>query len=407
MISISPHRIVDKKNRAAALGIHYLLGSCFGLRGLFAPRSRTSTRFSVERVRKILVVRIDGLGDVVMSTPAFVSLRKMFPDAHITLLAASWSKGLVEPMPYFDEIRYFDAPWMVKGRPEKKESFLKTVGSLRREKFDLALDFRGDFRNNILMYLTGAGHRLGFNITGCDFLLTGVVPCGGDHHPTSMCVSMTRYLDPGVPKKQRLSLWTTARDRDYATALLMREAPECLNGSSLLVVIHPGAKWRGRHWVAGRYAEIADRLVDIYGATVVLSGGPADAELAREIVRLMKRGAVVTAGRTSLGQFLALLERSAVFIGVDSGPMHMATAMGARVVALFGPARPEAVGPYGDEHLVVTRQDEFPCSPCAQTVCEKGIENCMMAITTDDVWAAVKVQVEAALNPAPGQNTRA
>ncbi|MEE9543698.1 MAG: glycosyltransferase family 9 protein [Thermodesulfobacteriota bacterium] len=395
MIKISPRRIVKRKKRAMALMVHYSLMACFALYRLLSLRP-TSAREELDtsRIKKILLVRIDGLGDVVMSTPVFGPIRGLFPDAHITLLTGSWSKGLVEVIPDLDEIIYFDAPWMVKGRDEKRQSLLSVAKRLRGEGFDLAIDFRGDFRNNILMYLSNATYRLGFNITGCGFLLTHVVPCSDDHHSTKMCISMIKYLNPGDDKEHRLSLWTTEEDREYAANLLKKAGVCPSEDASPVVIIHPGAKWYGRCWMPERYAEIADRLVEKYGARVLLSGAPADAELTGSIAKMMKHKAILTAGRTSLRQFLALLDKSFLLSGVDSGPMHMAVAMRTRMVALFGPTSSEAWGPSGDEHTVVTRQNDFTCSPCAQTRCSVPEDNCMMAITTEDVWGAVRRQME-------------
>jgi len=390
----SPHRIVDRKKRALALMLHYALRPAFDIHRLSRGLRVTGGRRFGE-MKKVLLIRIDGLGDMAMSAPVFSSVRKVFPNARITLLTASWSRGIAEALEGLDEIICFDAPWMVKGRIERKESVLKVIRRLRKERFDLAVDFRGDFRNNILMYLTKAEYRVGFDITGCGYLLTDVVPCDSDHHPTKMCLAAMKYLAPACEIASEHKLKTTEADRGYIHELLARNG--VYPAGAPVVVIHPGAKWEGRWWEARRYAEVADRLIEEYGASIVISGAPADVHLAGQIAGLMKNKAAVVAGKTSLRQFLALLDRSCLFIGVDSGPMHMAAAMGTRVVALFGPALAQAVGPYGSGHIVVTKQRLFPCSPCAQTACKMADFNCMKAITTEDVWAAVREQMDAVI----------
>lgn len=394
MLKISTQRIPVKRNRIIAFFIHYGL-SLFFLPylfvRLFVKNSRSPLPFG--KIRKILIIRTDGLGDVSMSTHVFRCLREIFPRAHITLLAASWSRALIEVMPTFDSVIYFDAPWMIKAKRLKKNGLLKTIRKLRKDKFDLAIDLRGDFRNNILMFLCKAKWRIGYDITGCHFLLTSVVPVQENHHPVDMGFSLIKYLAPQDAKKYRISLWVTQEDRERAAELLSQNGIKDFDNDRLIVVIHPAARWYGRQWTTEGYAEIADRLIREYQANVIFTGSYNETRLTDDITDLMIYKPIIAIGKTSLRQFLALLEKSDLFIGVDSGPMHMAAAMGTKVIALFGAARPQAVGPYGDGHIVVTRQDDFPCSPCAQTICKRPDNSCMQAIGVEEVWAAVESQM--------------
>ena len=349
---------------------------------------------SFTKIKKIFVIRTDGLGDIVMSTPIFKALRDIFPYSHITLLSASWSKYLVEAMPTFDEIIYFDVPWIVKGNKILFKGLYQTIIKLRNKNIDLAIDLRGDFRNNILMILCGAKYRVGFGITGCDFLLTHIATCYENHHPANMGQSLIDYINPENKEKYKMSLWVTEEAKKFVVEFLNQNRINYSSNDNLIVIIHPAARWYGREWTIEGYAEIADKLIKEYNAKVIFTGSPDEIELTESIANLMKYKPIIATGKTSLQQLLALLERSNLFIGVDSGPMHMATAMGNKVIALFGAARPEAVGPYGDGHIVVTKQNEFPCSPCAQSVCKRSNDNCMKAITVEEVWNAIEKQVK-------------
>ena len=162
----------------------------------------------------------------------------------------------------------------------------------------------------------------------------------------------------------------------------------------LIVVIHPGAKWYGRRWKEESYAQIADALIEKYNAKVIITGGPKDFESIQNIKNIMKYVPVITPPNSSLRHFVALLGRSSLFIGVDSGPMHMAAAMNVKVVAILGPALSEAVGPYGKEHIVVTKQQNYSCSPCSQTRCKMPDNNCVEAVTVEEVWEAVEIQIK-------------
>jgi len=406
MIRISPHRIPVNRNRIVAFFLHYFLKINFFLYRFFSLKildSRLET-LPINGIKKILIIRLDGLGDVVMSTPAFKALREIFVHAHITLLVANWSKDLVEVMQTFDEFIYFDAPWIVKEKKRKLTKLFRIFKKLREEKFDLAIDLRGDFRNNILMYFSNAKYRLGFNITGCDFLLTHLVSIGESHHPVNASLSLIKYLKPENTKAYTLNLWITKEDQDFAEQFLRENGMNSNGNNNIIVMIHPGAKWYGRRWKAERYAKIADSLIEKYNTKVILAGSSNDLELVEDIASLMKHIPIKAAGKTSLRQFLALLEKSDLFIGLDSGPMHMAVAMGTNVIALFSAARPEAVGPYGSGHIIVTKQDNFPCSPCAQTVCKMPNNSCMQAITVEDVWKAVEIQIKKILSQQQRKN---
>ncbi len=394
MIKISPYKIPVKRNRIIALIIHYIIKTCFSVSQVLTFKYfKEKEALEFNRIRKMLIIRTDQIGDVTKSTPAFKALRDIFTDAHIVLLAGSWSKEIVEVMPSFNEVIYFDAPWIVRENKDIK-GLLGMVKYLRSEKFDLVIDLRGDFRNIILMYLLNIKHRLGFNITGCDFLLTHVIPCSDNHHPVNLCLSMIEHFIPKDKQKYNLSLEFTEADQKFVEVFLNQNNIAYGKNEDLIVVIHPGARWYGKRWKAECFSQIADSLIERYKAKVIIAGGPKDFELTQNIKNNMKYVPVITPQNLSLRHFLALLGKSSLFIGVDSGPMHMATAMNVRVVAILGPALSEAVGPYGKEHIVVTKQQNYPCSPCSQTRCKMPDNNCVEAVTVEEVWEAVEVQIE-------------
>lgn len=393
MIKISPHKIPVKRNRILALIIHYIIKACFSIyQVLTLNYFKEKDALEFDQIRRMLIIRTDGIGDVAMSAPAFKALRDIFPNAHITLLAGSWSRDLVEVMLSFNEVIYLDAPWIAKERKDLK-GFIRMIKQLRQKKYDLAIDLRGDFRNIVLMYLLNVKHRLGFNITGCDFLLTHVIPCEENHHAVNLCLSLIEHFVPDDKEIYDLSLEVTDADQEFVRGFLKRNSISYGMTEDLIVVIHPGAKWYGRRWKSSCYAQIADALIEEYNAKVVLTGGPNDFELIRDIKNLMTYTPVVTPCNFSLRHFLALLSKSTLFIGVDSGPMHMAAAMHVKVIAIMGPALSEAVGPYGKEHIVVTKQQNYSCSPCSQTICRMPDNNCVQAVTVEEVWEAVEIQM--------------
>lgn len=399
MLRISPQRIPIRRNRLIALAIHYALAMVFPFRAFRAKYLSKQNNPPLADIKRILIVRLDGLGDMVMSTPAFKGIRKIFPDAHITLLTATSSKdmpdiiNLGEPVSVFNRILCYDAFWLIKGQRRWFVSFFRILMQLRDEKFDLIIDLRGDFRHNVFMSLCGAQYRLGFGITGCGFLLTHLVPLGESQHPVDSCVSLVNYLKPSTISSSDFGLCIPEADRSWVVSFMRKKGIVC--GKDMIVLVHPGAKWKGRHWVPERYAEAADYLMEKHKIKVIFTGSCDDVQQVEKIMGFMRQKPLDLSGELSLRQFLGLVSKSDIFLGVDSGPMHMAVAVKkVRVVVLMGPARPEAIGPYGKRNLVITKQDNFSCSPCAQTVCSRPMKNCMAEITTADVIQAVENQLK-------------
>ncbi len=398
LIKISPYKIPVKRNRILALIIHLILKACFSVSQVLTLKCfKDKDALEINKIRKMLIIRTDGIGDVVMSTPAFKALRDIFPNAHIVLLAGRWSRELVEVMPSFNEVVYFDAPWVAKENKDMR-AFIRIIKKLRSEKFDLVIDLRGDFRNIILMYMLNIKHRLGFDITGCGFLLTYLIPCSDNHHPVNLSLSLIEHFIFKDKQKYNLSLEVTETDQNIVDVFLDENNIAYENNEDLIVVIHPGAKWYGRRWKEKCWAQIANLLIEKYNSKVIITGGPKDFELMKNIKDLMKYTSVVTPLNSSLRHFLSVLNRSKLFIGVDSGPMHMAAAMNVKVVAILGPARSEAIGPYGKEHIIVTKQQNYSCCPCSQTRCKIPENNCVEAVTAEEVWEAVELQMNKILS---------
>ena len=395
MIKISSHRIPTKRKRTYALIIHYILFACHRMGRLMSPSKREHTEsIKLEKVKKILVIRLDFIGDMTVSTAGFKAIREFFPHAEITLLAANLTRNIVEVMPFFDRIHYFDAPWMVRNGKNKLQTLLAAIQQIKAEHYDMSIDMRGDFRHNILMYLSKPTHRLGFGITGCDFLLTHPIPSGSNHHMVNLCNDLIHYLCPESKKNYTPSLEITGQDKKKARMIIDHLNNNTFHTQSPIVVIHPGSSWPGRNWRSERFASVADRLIDKYNAKILLAGSASDKKIAREIALNMKNDSMIIAGKTSIREFVGVLEQSDVFLGLDSGPTHIASATGTKLVALYGPALPDAVGPCGSDHIVLSHHKDFPCSPCDQRVCEKSGHSCMDAIQVDEVFDAVSRQIE-------------
>lgn len=314
-------------------------------------------------IRDVLVLRLDRMGDLLMSLPALRDLRAALPAARIRLAVPAWSADLARSAPV-DDVLVWSPPWAGRAREgvDAWPALLAKARALRRARPDLAVDLQGDVRAAMLLWLAGARERVGYANTGGAYFLTRVVP-----------------LDETVP-------WV-AQNRLAVAAALGREAPPQppadpltaaerlagrqalaglgLDGRRPLVGIHPSGGRRIKQWDIARWSELARRLRDEYGAALVITGGAADRALAEPIARAT--GALDLTGRFGARETMAVIAALDLFLSPDTGPMHMACAVGTPSVSVFGPSDPARYfsggpGTSGGRHVVV--RAELWCSPC-------------------------------------------
>lgn len=358
------------------------------LRGLFsAAKERPAAP------EKILLVRLDHIGDLLMTTPAVHALKAQFPGASLHFLASPASRPVVESNPDIERTSVFSVPWYDGGRAQRFPlgEYVRLLRGLRRERYDAAIDFRGDIRVMFLfLLLSGARQRVGFSGLGGEFLLTRSVPFSQERHFAELNLALAGSLS-GRPLAEagRPFMAGNAGDASRVDALL---AELGIAAAERLVAIQPATipHWRLKRWPPGRFAALADALVRNEGARVILTGGPADRETLDQVAAAMEEKAHVVAGKASLTELGELLKRCRLFVTNDTGPMHVAAAVGAPLVAVFGPTAPGRSGPLGDaERIRVIRRD-VPCRrPCFVTSCPRGHE-CMEKIGVEEVLAACR-----------------
>jgi ADP-heptose:LPS heptosyltransferase len=346
-----------------------------------------------DAVREVLVLRLDRIGDLLMSLPALADLRRAFPRARIRLAVGRWSEEIARRAPV-DEVLVWSAPWV--GRADEgaqgRWALWAAARALRRERLDLALDLQGDVRASLLMALAGARERVGYANTGGARLLTRVVALDETVswvEQNRRAVAMAAGPATAAPAVDLL----TPADRAAADALLGSHG---LDGRRPLVGLHPSGGRRVKQWDLGRWREVAARLQREFGAAVVLTGTSADAPLARETARGLGGTVVDLTGRLALLETLSVLGALDLFLSADTGPMHMACAVGTPSVSVFGPSDARryfsgGTGEPGTRHVVV-RADLW-CAPCnlirrppAECLGPEGPE-CLRLVTADAVHA--------------------
>ncbi|MCO6450916.1 MAG: glycosyltransferase family 9 protein [Caldilineales bacterium] len=341
---------------------------------------------------RILLLRPDHLGDLLFVGPALRWLRANLPDAHIALAIGPWAcpalpgligacDDLIEiPFPGFERGSRagLAARWLLLPQMARK---------LRAERFDAALILRPDhWWGAMLAAWAGIPGRLGYATPETAPWLTTSLPLAHEHvaaNSLRLAAALTGQNVQPSPIAHPLSFAIGSEDKATAQTLLA-SLPVDLTRS--FVVIHPGSGAAVKLWDSVKWGEIARRLGE-RGHPVLVSGGPDEATLAAEVVTQSGGGAINLGGRTSFGVLAALLSQATLVLGPDSGPLHLAVAVGTPTIHLYGPADPVRYGPWGDpdRHLVVS--SAWDCAPCGQFIWpDLPAHNCVYDIAVDEVW---------------------
>ncbi|MDZ4732378.1 MAG: lipopolysaccharide heptosyltransferase II [Nitrospirota bacterium] len=332
--------------------------------------------------RHILFIKPSSLGDIVHAMPAFSAIRRAYPKARLTWLVKRAWQGLVARIDGVDRV------WPVEST---LNGWLSQVPLLRAEHFDLVVDLQGLFRSAAIGWLSGSPLLVGFTNgrEGSPWFYSRRVAV-----PQSEMHAVDRYLlvakavgavESGTPEF-RFRIPQT--DHDEVDLLLSRSG---LTPGTSWVAMNVSARWPTKRWPAASFAEVADRLQqEGYGA-VVMIGGPDERVDVAAVRAEMKTPAIDLAGSTTVGLLPALLNKASMLITNDSGPMHIAAAVGTPVVALFGPTSAVRTGPYGVGHDVLT--GKVPCSPCFSRTCHNTLPlECLKMVSPQQVLSVVRAQ---------------
>jgi len=330
---------------------------------------------------KILVRAPNWIGDAVMATPALSALGRRFPSADIALLARPTIAALFEAHPGIDRRILYERP----GRHDGLGGLVRLTRALRRERFDLAVLFQNAFEAALIAVAAGIPKRIGYARDGRRFLLTeSYLGASAPHHQRAAYLHlMTLCGADGADASPRL--WVRPEER--AEAARIAGWSEMGTG----VCINPGAAYGpAKQWASERFAAVADGLVRRFGIRVVIVGSAAEREIAEAVRRAMTAPAVVLAGQTTVRQMMGLLACCRLLVTNDSGPMHVAAALGTPVVAIFGPTDPTATSPAGAPCVIV--QQPVDCAPCTYRVCPRfsDVHRCMTGISVTAVLAAAE-----------------
>jgi lipopolysaccharide heptosyltransferase III len=337
-----------------------------------------------ENAKRVLVIKLRHIGDVLMMTPMLRALKDAMPEAEITAVVPDGMEDLLAANPCVNEVLTFR-----KGGGLIED--LRLLKSLWDKKFDIAINMTEGDRGAIMCLVSGAKIRIGADPKGKGFwgkgrLFTSLVPQKWDRHRALMDMEMAVPL--GIkPANQGLELYTSRCDDEYVGGLL---ADQGIEDDEPIATVHPTSRWLFKCWNDKSVAEVIDYL-QAKGLRVIMTSGPdkKETEKAAHIASLAKTPPVDLTGLLTLGQLASLLKMSRLFFGVDSAPMHMAAAVGTPVVALFGPSDYKVWAPFTDKARVVVKEDTFPCLPCRKDGCGGSKRSrCLEAITVEEVIRA-------------------
>lgn len=327
---------------------------------------------------RILIIKPSAIGDVVHALPVLNLLRRRWPGAKVSWLVTPACAGLLEGHPQIDEVIRFERREFGRGwrSPRVAADFVRFMGELRRRRFDLVIDLQGLFRSGWLAAATRAPVRVGMANAreGAWLFYTHRVPTG-----TREQHAIERYLTvaEAVGCERGPTEFVFAVD-DADRAYVRKLTP------ARYAVLMPGANWVTKQWPVERFAGLVSPLRERFELECVVAGGPDVAELAEKVP-----AAANLAGRTNLRQLVALLEKAQLVVANDSGPMHIAAALGRPLVTPFGPTNPVRTGPYGRMDSVV--RVDIPCSPCYSRKCSHV--SCLRWVETGPVLELAEKQM--------------
>ena len=331
----------------------------------------------IQGIRRILIIRNDGIGDVLNSTPAISALRDAYRDAHISVVVKPPGAEMLRLNPHVDKVLIYDADNM------SLRSRWRFLRQLRAERYDMAVVLRNASQSNFMAYFSGARYRIGRRSERkrFSFTLTHGVNFHdpkGTKHETERNMDVARLAGVGDGSRE-LVLRLSEEERAWARDFLPVVTPRVLVG------IHPGGSSFDKLWPAENFAHIANRLIQDFGAKIALFGGRGEEDLVRSIQDKMTHPPVLATG-IQLRQFAALVAECSLFLCNDSGPMHIAAALKVPTVAIFGPTDHVRWKPHS-ENAVIVRQD-MDCWPCSAHKCRRAFE-CIKSLPVEDVWSAI------------------
>jgi len=340
----------------------------------------------MESPHRILIIKLGSIGDVVHTLPALADLKRSFPEAEIDWLVESKARVILKGNPLLHDVVEIDThKWRRSWSFQTLSEMWRIASNLRGRRYDVALDFQGLWKSASLGKVSRARKLIGFDRTtlkepGCRvFYDEQIKPASAVQHVIDIYKELLRSL--GVtPGPHRFHLSVPGQDeRTISQQLSSRQIDD-------FVILNPGGGWDTKNWAPENYALLHDKLRNETGLPSVLTWGPGEEPLVDRVLHACVGVPPITFP-TSLYQLIALLRRAKLFVGGDTGPLHLAAACGTPIVGIFGPTDPLRNGPFSSEDIVVSHP--VPCGPCYKRACPVYHKECLRLVQVDEVFQAV------------------
>ena len=316
-------------------------------------------------IKKILVVSLTNIGDVILTFPVIDILKKDFPSAKLSIIVGPKAESLFCENPYLDKVHVFN-----KHQPPMES--LSWIRELRRERFDLVIDLR----NTAIPFMIAPRYRTSYQVKKIN----------GQHMKAKHLNRLESVYTPETQEVEPCALFVASREEEYVDQLIENE----IGRDGCYVIVAPGAADQSKRWSEKKFSSVCDRLITDHNVKIIFVGDENDRKVAQRINKFMEADCVNLCGRTNLVQLAELFKHCFFTIVNDSAPMHIASYLNIPVLALFGPSDPSLYGPWSKQSCFLRKSEA--CQACANP--KSALKHtCMDAITDADVYEMLQINV--------------
>lgn len=350
--------------------------------------------------KRVLIINIFGIGDVLFTTPVISNLKESYPDLYIGYVCNSRTAAILQSNPKIDKVIIYDSDDFKEASQKSKMIVFRKLGGflreIKKERFDTSIDVSLSDFTGWVTWMAGIKRRVGFKYKSRGFFLNQKLMLKGyeDKHVVEYYLNLLESVGIKIDKKN-LELNIDQTDRDWADQFLAKNIAQSNRKLAIGLVPGGGASWgkdaHYKRWELEKYAKLADKLIEKFSAPIILMGDKSELDLCGKVSKAMVHPSAMACGETTISQFAALARKCSLMIVNDGGPLHIAVAAGARTASIFGPVDERVYGPYPLGNHIVIKKD-LACQPCYRRFRRASCEHisCLSQLTVEEVFEKIK-----------------